>query len=84
MFNKLHLRTVSEAADILLVLMLKRDQMRKLYREIESDKISLDWNTQGELLVELAAKGVDYNQMIESILTNLSLHVFPFDVVDRR
>jgi len=73
-----------ECLDFIIILRLKLAEMRKLYREVEMDDTDYDWQTQEEILVELASTAVGYKQMIETIKANMSLHVYPFNTVDRR
>lgn len=83
-FKQIEFRSAREALDIYSIFRMKRDQYRKMYREIEKDEQLLDWNTKGECLLELVELGMDMNQMMESILQNMTLQVYPFKILDRR
>jgi hypothetical protein len=76
--------TPAECLDLIVDLRLKRDVLRKIYKEVEADDNLLDWNTKGELLAEIAVRGADYSAMIEHIIAGMSFHSYPFSVLDTR
>lgn len=82
--GKLSFQSASECLDLLVLLRMKRDILRKMYKEIEADDALLDWNTKGEILADIALTGVDYNWMMETILQTMTLHSYPFEIIDRR
>ncbi len=77
-------RTASEAVEYISMLRLKREELRKMYMEIEKDDALMDWNTKGEVLMEIVELGVACSQVIEIILNKITLHSYPFTVHSKK
>lgn len=73
----------SDAADAVIFLIQTQaalDGSRKLYQRIYSNELALDWNTQGEMLVEITEQGVALRHIMEVIIEKMSLHAYPLRI----